>query len=665
MYRFFLCHLFLILYVWTASAQVETWKEALQQRMTVEEMEDSYGENVMEMLEDYAEHKINLNQTTREELEQLPFLTAQQVEAIMEYLHRYHPIRTLSELQMITAIDSDTRRLLCYFVEAGDMKPQHVRPTWSDVAKYGKHSLTGTVKLPLYDRRGDHNGYAGYKLRHDLRYQFNFKNQIKFGLTAAQDSGEPFFANCNTWGYDYYSYYLQLRDFGRLEALNLGMFRVQMGMGLIMNTGFHLGKLASLQSLGRSTHTLTAHSSRWQSGYLRGAGATIRLARQWHTTLFASYRPLDATLNSDGTARTIVSDGYHRTPTEIAKKSNTHQTDLGLSTGWRKGTAYVNANMIYTHLDRKLMPDKSAPYRQHYAEGNDFLNMSLDYGYSNPRISIAGETALNREGRLAMLHSLSYRMSHTLTLMMIHRYYDQRYTALHARSFSEGSGVQNEHGVYAGVKWRPASAWLLQGYADYAHFSGPRYQVSAPSDAFDAMVTSRYSGRRWSADARYRLHLRQRNDPTDAMIMNRWEHRLRLGCDYEAMSQLNLRTQADGVIVSWMGQQSRGVMLSQQVQWQWRWLQAQAKVGWFHTDDYDSRIYQYEPSVQYDYSFPAYDGHGLRYAIMIRAQLGHHLQLSAKASVTDYFNRSVISSGWQQINQSSMTDLLLQLRIRL
>ena len=656
--------LFLTLYFSTVNAQTQNWQDALHQWMNSEDMEESYGPETMELLEELAETKINLNQTTREELEQLPFLSAQQVEAIVEYLYRYAPMRSLNELQMITSLDYDTRQLLLFFVEIGPEKAKRIWPTLPDIQQDGRHTITGTIKIPFYERKGDSDNYLGYKYRHDLRYQFNYKNRIKFGLTAAQDAGEPFFANCNKAGYDFYSYYLQIRDMGRLESLNLGMYRVQLGMGLIMNTGFHLGKLATLQSLGRSSHTMTAHASRSQYGYLRGVAATIHLSRQWHLTAFASYRPMDATLNADETARTLLTDGYHRTQTEIDKKSNTHETDLGISTGWRKGTLYINANAVYTRFDRQLKPQKeNALYRQYNAEGNDFFNASLDYGYTNPFWSISGETALNRDGALAAIHSICFRPTDTWKLTAIHRYYDKRYTALHASSFSEGSSVQNEHGLYLGATWNPSWSWLLQGYVDYAHFSWARYLVSSESDAFDALLLTRYSKKQWSVEARYRFHLRQRDNTDNTLLINRYEHRLRLGSSYNLMSQLTLRTQADAAMVTWTGNNTKGVMISQQALWQWKFLETKAFVGWFHTDDYDSRLYQYEPSVLYDYSFPAFYGHGIRYSLMTQAKIGTHFMVSAKMGVTNYFDRSVISSGLQQINASSMADLLLQLRV--
>ena len=646
----------------------DNWQDALRQWMTVEDMEEGYGEEMMEQLAEVAAQPINLNQATREELEALPFLSAIQVEGIMEYVYRYAPIRSLGELKMITSLDYHTRRLLEYFVYVGAERPQRVWPKLSDVAKYGRHTVVASGKIPLYSRRGDQlsdsSGYLGYKYRHDVRYQFNYNDRIKFGLTAAQDAGEPFFSDKNRTGYDHYSYYVQLRRMGRLEELNLGMYRVQMGMGLVMNTAFTLGKLATLQSLGRTTHSLTAHASRSQGDYLQGVAATVRVARGWHLTVFASYRALDATLNKDGTARTLLRDGYHRTQTELDKKHNTHETDLGGSIGYRKGTLQAHLNMVYTHFDRQLVPQQVL-YKRYAPSGADFANASIDYRYNTVRWGISGEAAVNEQGALATINSVNWRATEALTLMMLHRYYDKRYTALHARSFGEGSSVQNEHGAYLGAKWQPTRRWLLQGYVDYAHFSWARYQVSTSSDALDAMLLASYSGQRWNVDARYRMRIRQRDDSDKQRLENQPEHRLRLRATVSPLPQVTLQTQADAVR-SWAdGGWQQGIMLSQHASWQWRWLTMDGHIGWFRTDSYAARLYQYERSVQYDFSFPAYYGHGLRHSVMLNATIGRRLTASIKYGTTNYFDRSTIGSGLQQINHSSMTDVLLQLRLKL
>ena len=655
--------LLLALYALSSFAQEPDWQEDMQEWTTPEDMGDNTN---MELLEDLSINKINLNQITREQLEQLPFLSAQQVEGIMEYLDRYGPMRSLNELKMIPELDYQTCQQLTHYVMIGKVRSPRVWPRLSDVAKYGKHTFMATAKIPFYERRGDRNGYMGYRMRHDLRYQFNYDNRIKFGITAAQDAGEPFFANRNTMGYDHYSYYFQLRNIGKLEALNLGLYRVQMGMGLVMNTGFHLGKLATLQSMGRNSKLLTAHTSRSVVGYLQGAAATVSLSRQFKLTTFASYRPVDATLNENGTARTLVNNGYHRTPTEMDKKYNTHETDLGFSFGWRKGMLYINANGLYTHLDRRLSPEKeNTLYRRYAAEGSDFSNFSLDYGYNNYRMSFAGETAINRNGAIAAIHSLSYVVSEQIKLTAIHRYFDKSYTALHAYSFCEGGSVQNEHGVYLGINWQPARSWLIQGYADYAHFSWPRYRISAPSDAFDAMVTTKYSQQKWSLEGRYRLHLRQQDNSTKDRLINRTDHQVRLNWSYTVAPKLTLRTQANAVSKATEQGNQKGIMLCEEAAWKGRRLQIDANFGWFNTDDYNSRIYYFEKSVLYDHTSTMYYGQGIHYTLMAKAELGKRLTLAAKMMVTNYFDRSFISSGLQQVDRSSMTDMLVQLRYAL
>ena len=114
MKRFFL--LFLAFYTLSSVAQTPDWQEDMQEWNTAEDMVDVTN---MELLEDLSTNKLNLNQVTREQLEQLPFLSAQQVEAIMEYLYRYGPMRSLSEMQMITPLDSQTRHQLTHHVKVG------------------------------------------------------------------------------------------------------------------------------------------------------------------------------------------------------------------------------------------------------------------------------------------------------------------------------------------------------------------------------------------------------------------------------------------------------------------------------------------------------------------------------------------------------------------
>lgn len=642
------------------SAQKERpWNQYLNEVMTAEDAESASWEETYDLLCELEQHPLDINLATREQLEELPFLSAQQVEGIMEYRDRYGFLKSLGELQMIPALDYRQLQLLPFFVYVGE-EPEAGFPSLKAIAKYGKQELTATMRVPFYERKGDKEGYLGYPYRHWLRYQFTYGDNLKFGLVGAQDAGEPFFSNRNRWGYDYYAPYLQIRKLGRLESFVAGKYRVSLGMGLVLNNSFGLGKLSMLQNLGRPTYSLRAHSSR-STDYLQGVAATVDVTRSLKATAFISDRPMDATLNkTDSTVATILTTDYHRTETEMGKKHNLHQTAFGGSLRYSHNGLRFGANVLVTHYDRRLEPNTTILYRQHYPQGRDFLNASIDYGYVRPRVSLFGETALDGKGHLATINSLSLQLCESLNLLALQRFYSYSYTALMAQSYSDGGKTQNESGVYLGLTWQPSSAFRLVAYTDYAYFAWARYRVSQSSYSFDNLLQTTYTHHNWTLGARYRLRMKQRDNDDKTALLNLWEHRGRLTADYASPSGWGFRTQLDGGYGA--SNDEWGIMLSEHLSFTHRWLRLNAAMGYFHTDSYDSRVYLYERSPLYTYNCGQFYGEGIRYWLMARANIGNNLLLTAKVGVTDYFDRRTIGSSYQQIAASSQCDLDLQLR---
>ena len=655
------------LWLWLATGvmaqEQRPWEQYLNEVMTAEDAGSATWEMTYDLLCELEQHPMDINRVTREQLEELPFLSAQQVEGIMEYLWRYGRMESLGELMMISELDYAQRRLLTYFIYVDEQETENDRqqaPSLKQIAKYGHHELIATGRVPFYDRKGDNNGYLGPKYRHWLRYQFTYGDQVKAGVVGAQDAGEPFFANKNRWGYDYYSFYVQMRNIGRIESLVVGNYRVSMGMGLVMNNSFCLGKLAMLQNLGRSAYTLRAHSSR-SVGSLFGAATTVDVGKDLKLTAFASYSPADATLNKDGTAATILDTDYHRTETEMGKKHNLHLLKTGGSLRYNAHGLRLGVNTLYTHLDRMLNPSTSILYRRHYPQGSDFLNLSLDYGFANARWNLNGETATDRKGHLATINSVSLRLSDVASLMVLQRFYSYAYTSLDAQSFSDGGRVQNESGIYLGWTWQPSQTFRLNAYTDYAYFAWAKYQVSQSSYSWDNLLQAIWQKQNWTINGRYRFRLRQKDDESKKSLTNRLEHRGRLGMDYAGKHGLTGRLQIDACHV----QEAWGVMVSGSLSYTRQWLRLNAGTGYFHTDNYDNRLYLYEQGPLYTYSMAQFYGEGIRYWLMARAGIGKRLMLTAKIGMTDYFDRTVIGSSYQQVDGSSLTDLDLQVRIKI
>ena len=634
--------LMLSLGVKAQDVQLRPWEVYLNEVMTLEDVESASLETVYDLLCELEQHPLDINSLTRETLEQFPFLSAQQIEEIIEYRDRYGPLKSVGELQMVRSLDYAQRRLLSYFIYIGDEQERGF-PKLDDIARYGRHELMATARIPFYRRKGDDGTYLGDPYRHWLRYQFTYHDAVKAGFVGAKDAGEPFFTGRNRWGYDHYAFYLQLRGLGRLESLCLGHYRISMGMGLVMNSDFSLGKVAMLQNLGRASTGLRAHSSR-SDNYLQGAAATLNLGKGLRLTAFGSYRAIDATLNKDGTAATLLNTGYHRTAAEMDKKHNLNMMKAGGSLSYQYGGLHIGLNMAYSQLSRELKPNTSALYRKNYPQGKDFLNTSLDYRYASHRLSLSGETAIDKAGHLATINTASIRLSDTWSMMALQRFYAYSYASIDAQSFSEGGRVQNESGVYLGLTWRPSPSLRLDAYTDFAYFAWARYQVSQSSYNWDHLLQGTWQHRRWTLDARYRLRLKQNDN-----------------ADKTGEGGFGAHTQIDGGYYAY-GEKEWGMMISQSLSYEGRWLRLNGGVGYFHTDSYDSRVYLYEKGPLYTYGLTSFYGEGIRYWLMARVAIGQKLTLTAKIGVTDYFDRSTIGSSYQQIDASSMTDMDLQVR---
>lgn len=645
-----------------AQESQHSWESLLNDVMALEDGESLSWQETYDILCELEQHPIDLNNATREDLEAIPFLTAQQVMDICEYLYKYAPMRSLGELAMIESLDYYQCELLRHFVVLGDVK-QAGFPSVKNILKYGGHEVVATAKLPFYKRKGDDDGYLGSPYKHSLKYTFTYGQYVKAGILGSQDAGEPFFTKGNTLGYDFYSFYMQLRKMGRLKNLVVGRYKAKFGMGLVLNNDFMLGKIASLQQLGSTEYNVRAHSSRMESNYLQGAAATINVAHGLDVTAFVSYRYIDATLNKDSTIATILDDGYHRTQTEMDKKNNSSVTMGGMNLNYRYGEFHVGATGIFSHLSRDIHPNTSAIYRMYYAAGNNLWNVSLNYGFVSKKLQLSGETATGDCGALATINTLSYRATGDLDLCVLQRFYSKKYYSLYSESFSEGGRVQDESGFYVGMNWHPSEKFHLLGYFDFAFFPWPKYQAAIASHAYDGFLQATYKRGGWSMLARYRLKIREKDNEEKTALINRTEQRGRVAIGYDG-GGWSTTTQADVVYVSYK-EKDFGWMVSESVSVRpLEWLSIVGNIGYFNTDSYEARIYTYEKGPLYTFNFPSFYGEGIRYLLFARADFSRKVMMIARIATTNYFDRNTIGTSYQKISHSSMTDLELQLRLK-
>ena len=244
--------------------------------------------------------------------------------------------------------------------------------------------------------------------------------------------------------------------------------------------------------------------------------------------------------------------------------------------------------------------------------------------------------------------------------MALQRFYSYQYYALHGQSFSEGGSVQDESGIYLGANWQPNSRLQLKYYTDFAYFAWPKYQANQSSRAWDHFISATYQLHSSTLSVRYRLKMREKDNEYKTALMYQYQHRGRFTYTFDHHSW-TFKTQADLAFLRHINK-SFGWLITQSINYKHDRSNINASLAYFHTDDYDSRIYNYEKQILYSFSFPMFYGEGIRYYLFFRQDIHPQWMIIAKLGVTHYFDRNSIGTGLQTIHHSSQTDLDLQFR---
>lgn len=613
-------------------------------------IDDGTMQQLYEDMEDQTDAPLDLNSATRSDLEALPCLSSQQVMDILEYRDKVGRFETMNELLLIPSLDRQTIELLRQLVSIYPKSQEHTIPKLRDIIRYGKNKLLADFKAPLYHQQDD-DKYLGPSCKHWIRYSFHYGQRVSFGLAAAQDEGEPFFKGKNKYGYDFYTGYLMLKDIGRLQALVIGRYRLRIGMGLVLNNSFGLGKLATMTTLMNASSRISGHISRTESNYLQGTAGTVRIGKNIDVTAFVSYRKIDATLNKDSSSvATILKSGYHRTLSEMNRRRNTSQMLVGGHFNWAANGYHIGLTGLYASFDRKLNMSKGQEYRRWYPYGYDITNLSIDYGYLSRKLTISGETATDKKYQVATINMISYELSPRLTLTALQRYYPYKYLAIFANTLAEGGSVNDESAVFLGGKWLPSKDASLTFYSDISYFAWPKYGTSGSTHRWDNLMQLDINKGYWALLLRYRMKMKELKGHEENSLIKKFDHRGRLAISYTTAT-LYLCAQADLTFVH-KDILSHGYMLSQNVQWKHKWLKLSCAAGYFNTTSYDARVYCYDPGLLYTFSFPSFYGEGIRGTANARVDLNNNLTLICNCRYTHYFHHSATHSEYENPNNN-------------
>lgn len=623
--------------------------------------------NELEELSERIQQPVNLNTATKEQLEQFPFLSDQQIENLLAYVYIHGQMQTVYELQLVKDIDQRTIQYLLPFVCAQPVNKQTSLPRFKDLFTYGKQELLTRLDVPFYTRKGYEKTYLGPAPYHSLRYGFRYRENLYIGLAAEKDAGEPFGALHNKKGYDYYSFYLLIKDINRLKTLALGNYRLSFGQGLVVSTDYLMGKSAYSSSFTFRSGGIRKHSSTDEYNYFRGIAAAVNLNKWLVLSAFYSHRSMDGVVENNEIT-SIYKTGLHRSAKE-ADKTNAFTLQLtGANLTYQHNNLKLGVTGIYYFFNRPYEPDLRT-YAKYNLRGNRFYNIGVDYSYRWHQLSFQGETAIGKRG-LATLNRLQYTPVQGYRLMLVHRYYAHDYWAMFANSFGESSTVQNENGWYLAAEAAPMRHWRFFASVDLFSFPWWKYRISKPSQGVDVLFQTTFAPKKnldMYFNYRYKQKERDVTGTKGAVILPTYHHRFRYRLNYAPHTALSFRTTLDYNHFQSLGKPGvQGYQASQRASYQLPWFPMNISLqgSYFHTDDYDSRVYVSEPGLIYSLYTPSFQGEGIHLSARLRYDINSHWMILCKFGQTVYYDRDEISSGSDLIAENKKADLQMQLRLK-
>ncbi len=658
-----------------------SWDEFMQEYYDETNSEDDNAAlaTQQEWLEQAAQRPLQINVLSRRDLLQFPFLTEEQADSILSYRKQKNGFLTLGELQLVKGIDFQIRRYLSLFLccdslTSTDSHQLFSSPSLKEKLGKGKHELETHVDIPFYKRTGyslpdeptTTNYYLGNQLAHTVRYRYNYKKEIYYGLTMQKDAGEPV-AVQGFYPYDYWSGYAQIKLRDQPWSVTLGDFHVLSGRGLLYGRQQYGGKSQQVHNVRRSETTYKPHTSTSESDFFRGMAASLNL-HSWTISAFASYRLLDARFNTTAdTATSLLTTGLHRTLSEIYARRSLGCFTSGANVAFNQKRWGMNVNGYFAHFNHSVYP-KETTYNQHYFRGENAGAFSVSYYANWGKWAIQGEGASDGKLHLGFEQLVAYNLSRKLVFHLQLRFFSPRFVSLYGKALQQGSRVANEQGTLLSVRYLPQRSCELTAYLDLFRHQQPTYQAKQKgSNGMELYVQGLKTwNNTWKLLVRYQLKSKQYTWTDYNVLEYRNTHKLRLQSTY-SQTHYELGAQFDGCFASRQsGNQSWGWGCSIRANYKpSARFQLKSLVSLFFTDNYDTRIYVYEPQLWRTSSFSPLSYHGLRSVLLTNWRVCPPLCLSLRYSVTHYFNKSVISSRLDLISSSWKNDLTLQARLSL
>jgi len=644
----------------------------------METEDDSY----LQELTQYQRNPINLNTVDAATLKEFRLLSPMQIQSLIAYRSVLGKLLSIYEMQSIPGWDIATiQRIRPYVSVSTNMG---MMDALSTRLRDGDQSVLVRVSQTLEKSRGfladpavTNSYYPGSPQKLFVRYKYNYKNLLQYGVVGEKDAGEEFFKGSQKNGFDFYSAHLFVRNVGIVRSLAIGDFTVNLGQGLTQWMSLAFKKGPDILATKRQASVLRPYNSAGEINFHRGVGITLA-KNNWEATVFGSYRKIDANFNAADTSAnldefisSLQTSGLHRTKSEVEDKGMQRQLAFGGNFSYQIKRLHLGINAVQYSFKFPLVKQPE-PYNKYALTGKSFGNYSFDYSYTYKNMHFFGEAATTDKGYLAFVNGLLMSVSNNVDMSFFYRNISKGYQSLYTSAFTENTYPTNEKGFFSGITLRPASSWRIDAYADVFRFPWLKYRVNAPTTGSDYLVQLTYKPNKvLEIYTRFKSETKSINFNPEEFPLNpvvpQPKQNWRTQMSYRVSTAFTIRSRAEMVWYDKKGAAAaNGFLLYADVLYKpvMKPLSGNIRLQYFETDDYNSRLYAYESDVLYSFSIPLFYGKGYRYYMNINYDFSKRLSLWAKWAQTIYPDQTSVGTGLDQIYKKHKTDVRLQLMYR-
>ena len=612
-------------------------------------LEDAMAEGreafLIDALSHLRENPMDINMASVDELCQLPVLDVALARRIVDYRSRTS-FATVNELLQVEGIDDVLLSVWEPFIT--------VRPTSASAPSISSEVKARTrLSRSLSDQAAaKSSGYLGSAEKAYNKVTANVATSptgmrergkgersgflMRLGFLTEKDPGEPDYA-------DFISAYacVDLPTSG--IRFILGDFGVDAANGEVFSSsGSFAGSAATVHYGGLMRESVRPSLASESSGNCRGA-AVSWLNNPIAVSIFASARPRDATVDSNGAVKSLSTDGYHRTDRELSRWRQVRETIVGTRARFRLAEGLdCGLSWYSSKLDRDVLEPEGLG-----VQGSRAYAIGLDIAFVQGANAFSAEVARRLEG----IHScvLSYRWSPDkilATSLLVRMSGGQRVESAAIGIGGTARDLIGSSGAAWSIRFRPSS-WMRIS-ASYDQYLLPRRASTnaLPASGHDMQLNVECNPvKSTTLELRYRQKFKPVHET--AGVHGGLEQTVDGG-----VKQTQLRASLATNLSNWIRSRSRielsevgrqferginrGLLMYHECAFTLMQTLSVALRGIaFETGSYESRIYEFEEDVEGAFQNPALYGRGFRWYVRSELQCGSWLTCSVKYAHTE------------------------------